>query len=34
MKYTTEDAGAYDDISNHPTINLHLDDEQYWDRRR
>lgn len=34
MKYTTEDAGAYDDISNHPTINLHLDDEQYRDKQR
>jgi hypothetical protein len=34
LKHMSQDAAAYQDISNHPTLNLHIDDERYRDRRR
>jgi hypothetical protein len=33
-KHMSQDPAAYQDISNHPTLNLHIDEEQYRDRRR
>lgn len=34
IDHQTQNPGSYEDIARHPTLNLHVDDEQYRVRRR